>query len=329
MKHLQSKPVQYVLLGLVFSVIPYIIPIPQSTMTILNTVVIYAMIALGFNILLGYAGQISLGHAAFMGLGAYLSAYLTGKLALPFLLSLLLSGLIPMLIGIMLGLIALRLEGHYLAIATLGFGVAVQQIFVEWLAFTNGYSGVRAKYPSIFGFEFRSRESFFVLAIAVLVLLCIFAYNLLKAKTGRAILAMRDSVSAAQAMGINIYKYKLVAFALSAFYAGIAGSMYMHLIRFTEPTQWGIGLSLNLLAMVVIGGLASIGGSIVGSVFLVLAPEIIKEVPGLADIKNLSYILTGATMVLAIMFFPHGLARLGMQWRSYLSKRKKNAAVNI
>lgn len=329
MKYLKMKPIQYIVVGAIIAVIPFLFHIPQATMTILNTVVIYSMIALGFNILLGYAGQISLGHAAFMGLGAYVSAYLTTKLALPFLLSLLISGIVPMIIGVLLGLIALRLEGHYLGIATLGFGVAAQQIFVEWVGFTNGYSGVRAKYPAIFGYQFKSREAFFVLAIAVLVILCIFAYNLLKAKTGRAILAMRDSASAAQAMGVYIYKYKLIAFALSAFYAGIAGSMYIHLIRFTEPSTWGVTLSLNLLAIVVIGGMASIGGSILGAIFIGLSPEVIKAIPALSEIMNLSYILNGVTMILAIMFFPLGFVRLPVQWKLYRAKRKKNKALKL
>lgn len=320
---LKNKPLLYILGGVIAILAPYIFDLGRSTMTMLTMVIVYSIIALGFNILLGYAGQISLGHAAFMGLGAYVSANLTGQYELSFLSSLVLSGLIPMFIGLFLGLVALRLEGHYLAIATLGFGVAVQQVFKEWINFTNGFSGISAKYPEILGFSFREREDFFALAVVIFLILILFAYNLLRSKTGRALIAMRDSEHAAQAMGVSLFKYKLIAFALSAFYAGIAGSLYVHLIRYTEPTQWGIELSLNLLAMVVIGGLASIPGSIIGAAFIVLVPELIKEVEFLQGIKNVSFIFTGLAMILVIMFFPHGLARIGAQIKVSLFNQKK------
>lgn len=328
MKILRNKPLQYIIIGLIVAFAPLAIEFKKSTMTLLNTVVIYSIVALGFNVLLGYGGQISLGHAAFMGLGAYMSAYITMQMKLPFLIALAISGIIPMLIGLLLGLVALRLEGHYLAIATLGFGVAIQQIFKEWIPFTNGYSGMNAKYPVIFGIDFRSRESFFFLAVMILVLLSIFAHNLLRSKTGRALIAMRDSEHAAQAMGISLFKYKLVAFAMSAFYAGIAGSLYMHLIRFTEPNQWGVELSLNLLAMVVIGGLASISGSILGAAFITLIPEIIKEIPLLENIKNVSSIFTGISLILVIMFFPYGLSRIVAQIKLLISAKKNKNTVD-
>ncbi|OCA87961.1 ABC transporter permease [Bacillus sp. FJAT-27225] len=320
---LKNKPFLYILGGLVVASLPLIMEFERSTMTMMNLIVIYSIVAIGFNILLGYAGQISLGHAAFMGLGAYISAYITANFELPFLLSLLLSGLIPTAIGLILGLAALRLEGHYLAIATLGFGVAIQQVFKEWIPFTNGFSGMRASFPEVFGFALRDREHYFVFVIIILVLLILFAHNLLSSKTGRALIAMRDSESAAQAMGISLFKYKLIAFALSAFYAGIGGSLYVHLIRFTEPNQWGIDLSLNLLAMVVIGGLASIPGSILGAAFIVFIPEFIKDIEALQDIKNVASIFTGAAMILVIMFLPHGIARIGTQLKATFSNKSK------
>jgi branched-chain amino acid transport system permease protein len=307
--------IKYILFGLFVALLPFILSPSKPIMTLLNMVVVYCIIALGFNILLGYAGQISLGHGVFMGLGAYLSVYLTETLQLPFLLGLLAAGIIPMAIGALLGLVALRLEGHYLAIATLGFGVAIQQIFNEWIPFTNGYDGVNASSPVIFGFEISTRQQYFAMAMIILIILCVFAHNMLRSKTGRALIAMRDSEHAAQAMGISLFRYKLIAFAVSAFYAGIAGSLYAHLIRFVEPSAWGIDLSLNLLAMVVIGGLASIGGAIVGASFIALMPEIIKNIPFLGELKNISYVFTGVLMILIIMFFPSGLSRLAVQAR--------------
>lgn len=326
---MKNKPFLYILVGFIFAVIPLLTDMERSTLTMWNMIVIYSIVAIGFNILLGYAGQISLGHAAFMGLGAYVSAYLTSNLELPFLLSLVLSGIIPMLIGLVLGLVALRLEGHYLAIATLGFGVTIQQVFKEWIEFTNGFSGMRAAIPEVFGFALKDREHFLVFAIIICVLLVLFAHNLLTSKTGRALIAIRDSEHAAQAMGVSLLKYKLIAFALSAFYAGIAGSLYVHLIRFTEPNQWGIDLSLNLLAMVVIGGLASIPGSVIGAAFIVFIPEFVKDVQFLQNIKNIASIFTGFALVLVIMFFPHGLARIGAQLKLTFMNRTKQPAKDM
>lgn len=319
-------PVITILIGMTAALLPLILDLPKPFMTLLNTVVVYCIIAMGFNILLGYGGQISLGHAAFMGLGAYVSVFVTVNLELPFLAGLLLAGLIPMAIGALLGLVALRLEGHYLAIATLGFGVAVQQVFKEWIAFTNGYSGVRAPYPELFGLVIKSREHYFVMAMIILILLSLFAYNMLKTKTGRALIAMRDSEHAAQAMGISLFKYKLIAFSVSAFYAGIAGSLFAHLIRFVEPNMWGMELSLNLLAMIVIGGMASIGGSIVGAAFITLVPEIVKNIPVLEHFKNISSVITGLCMILVILFLPLGLARLDLKLKPMLRKQKGGIA---
>lgn len=326
MRKIQNKPLLYILVGLITIILPFIFDFNRSTMTMLNLVAIYSIIALGFNVLLGYAGQISLGHAVFMGIGAYVSANVTASLDIPyisFFVALIISGLITMVIGLLLGLVALRLEGHYLAIATLGFGVAIQQVFKEWISFTNGYSGMRTSYPEIFNFVVESREYYFILTVTVFVLLAIFAYNLLKSKTGRAMIAMRDSEHAAQAMGVNLFKYKLIAFAISAFYAGIAGSLYVHLIRYAGPDEWGIDLSLNLLAMVVIGGMASIGGSVLGAAFIVVVPQLIKEVPILEGITNLPSILTGLSLIIIIMFFPYGLVRIGTQIKQSLLDRSR------
>lgn len=307
MRFLQSKPIQYCLIALFAILSVRVLPIRQSTLTLLNLVAIYSIAAIGYNILLGYAGQLSLGHAAFMGLGAYCAAYIINQLNLPFPIALLISGIIPMLGGLLLGLVALRLEGFYLGIATMGFGLAGQHIFKEWLAFTNGFGGVRVSYATIFGLQFRTRQDYFMLVVIILTILAIFSANILKSKTGRALIAMRDSVPAAQAMGVSLFKQKMIAFALSAFYAGIAGCLFLHLLRYVDPSMWGSGLSMNLLAMVVIGGLASIGGSICGAAYIVFFPEILKSIPIFSDIKNFSYIFSGIFIIVVMVFLPGGV----------------------
>lgn len=311
---IQYKPIQYALIGLLFSIIPlldvYLGFLTRANISMLTRVVIFSIAALGFNILLGYSGQVSLGHAAFMGMGAYISANMMMRFNMPFLLSLLISGLIPMVIGLGLGLVALRLARLYLAIATLGLAVTIQEIFKEWDWFTGGFTGIR-RIPraSIFGFEFTQPQHYLILVTMILVILCIFAHNFLRTKTGRALIAMRDSEHAAQAMGVSLFKYKLTAFAISAFYVGIAGSLYAHFIRFLEPTYWDVVLSLDLLAMVVIGGLASIGGSIFGAAFLQIVPDYIRKIPLFESIPNINMILTGIVLILMITFFPEGLSR--------------------
>ncbi|MDR5659558.1 branched-chain amino acid ABC transporter permease [Serpentinicella sp. ANB-PHB4] len=324
---LKRRPGSYVIVGMIFLLIPIINLInpifAHSTMTLLNRVVIFSIAALGFNILLGYSGQVSLGHGAFMGLGAYISAYLTMRLELPFLLALFLAGVIPMILGIGLGLVALRLERLYLAIATLGLGVTIQHVFLEWTEFTNGHAGLRRiPIPSILGFSFRQREYYLIMSTIILVCLAIFAYNFIHSKTGRALVAMRDSEHASQAMGISLFRYKLIAFSLSTFYVGIAGSLYAHLFRYIEPGTWGAELSLDLLAMVVIGGIASIGGSIVGAAFIQVLPRVMQNVPLLRGISNINFILTGIALILVIIYFPQGIIRQFVKLWNKLTYKK-------
>ncbi len=270
-------------------------------------VIYYGIVALGFNVLLGYGGQISLGHAAFMGLGAYLTAYLAGNYQLNFLPVLLISGLIPMFFGTALGLVALRLERLYLAIATLGLGVTIQQVFQEWTAFTGGFSGVRVPRPEMFGYVFAHSHHYLLLISLILLAVMILSYNFARSRTGRALKAMRDSEYAARSLGINLVKYKLLAFAASSFYVGIAGSLYAYAERFVHPQIWGVELSLDMLAMVVIGGLASIPGSLFGAAFLVLIPQISRTIPLLNRITNINFILTGLAMIFVIKFMPMGI----------------------
>ncbi len=279
----------------------------SRSISLMIRVIYFGIVALGFNFLLGYGGQISLGHAAFMGLGAYLTAYLTNHYALNFILVLFISGFIPMIFGGLLGLVALRLERLYLAIATLGLGVTIQQIFQEWDTFTGGFSGVRVPRPEMFGYVFIHSHHFLLLISVILLVVMLLSYNFARSRTGRALKAMRDSEYAARSLGINLVKYKLLAFAACSFYVGIAGSLYAYAERFVHPQTWGVELSLDMLAMVVIGGLASIPGSMFGAAFLVLIPQISRNVPLLRGITNINFILTGLAMILVIKFMPMGI----------------------
>ena len=315
------KQAQYMLFGVIAILLPIITSAKGSTITLLASIGILSIATLGFNVLLGYSGQISLGHGAFMGVGAYVSAYMVSQLELPFFLALALAAIIPFFVGFILGLIALRLEGHYLAIATLGLAVVIEEIFAEFSEFTGGWSGTKTTYPTIFGYTF-DKLAVYILIIIVLVTLMILTYNFMKSSTGRALVAMKKSEHAAQAMGVSLFKYKLLAFSISTMYAGIAGSLYIHFFRFAEPKLWGIGLSLDLLAAAVIGGLGTIGGAVVGVGFLKILPTFLQTVPVLGDIDGLSFVLTGISIVIFVMFYPKGLINLPVDiYRKFFPKK--------
>lgn len=313
------------------AIIPPLLNLPGSLQYLLDLSIIYAIVAIGLNILMGYAGQISLGHAAFMAVGAYTSAYLTLGLHIPFLIAVAVSGLITGAVGILLGLPALKLEGNYLAIATLGFGVAVTQIFAIWTGFTGGFSGMKPLRPELFAFKFSSYLSYYYIILMAIIILIILTRNIIKTKVGRSLMAMRDSETAAKSMGINISLYKTLAFGLSAFYTGIAGSLYAHLLGFMTPYDYAfsIGMSLNFLAMIVIGGIGTIGGSIIGAVIMTWLPQLTANLP----VKSMPQIIIGAIIIAVIMFYPNGIAYAGLAIKSkfnnlMLKRQKKAAAKN-
>src|SRR4051794_15013509 len=219
---------------------------------------IYAIVAIGLNILMGYAGQISVGHTGFFAIGAYTSAIAMLRFDLPFWVALPLAGLVSGGIGFLLGIPALRLSGFYLAVATLGFGIAVPLVILNSESISGGHMGLNPPRPTAFGFQFASDLSYFYLTFGVLLLLLAVACWLLSTKAGRAWVALRDSETAAQAMGINLSYYKTLAFAVSGFYTGIAGSLNGHLITSIHPEGYTFTQSIQFLTFIVVGGMASI-----------------------------------------------------------------------
>jgi len=275
----------------------------------------HIIIAIGLNLLTGYTGQVSLGHAGFIAIGAYTSALLTLKLNAPFALALPSAGLVSGLFGFLLGLPALRLSGPYLAVATLGFGIAVAQVLVKWEALSGGSLGLHPPRPSFWLLSIDTDTRFYFLTITTMLLMTIAAVNLLKSKIGRAFIAVRDSEIAAQAMGINVSLYKTLAFATSAFYAGIGGSLMGHLVGFINPDSFNVAASIYFLSMIVIGGLGSILGSILGPIFLTGLTHL------LSDIKSLPMVVYGVLLILVVIFEPHGLwgrwRKVRVYWRSW------------
>jgi branched-chain amino acid transport system permease protein len=245
---------------------------------LINLSCIAVVAALGLNLLIGYTGQISLGHAAFIAIGAYTTAILSTKVGLPFWACLLASGGVTAIVGFGLGFPCLRLKGLYLAMATMAFGVVVDFVVITWDKLTEGVRGISVAKVTVFGFPLNSdnRIYYFLLVCAILSILAI--KNLVRTRVGRAFIAIRDRDIAAEVMGVNITAYKVMAFTISSFFAGVAGSMYSYTMGYIHPEHFTLLLSIQYLAMIIVGGLGTILGSIFGAVFIILVPELIKAI---------------------------------------------------
>lgn len=264
---------------------------------------INALIALGLNLLLGYAGQISLGHAAFFGLSAYATAYATARMGLPIPVGMGLGVSLSALVAWLIGMPTLRLRGHYLAMATLGFGIIVHIVMNETVEITGGPSGfVGIPRLALFGYAFDSDRAYYYLTAAVLALAALFSLNLIDSRLGRALRAIHTSERAAQTAGVDIAGYKLFVFVLSAAFAGVAGVLYAHFLSFVAPSSFGFHFSVQLVVMVVLGGMASVWGAMAGAFFLTALPEALR---GFEEVDILIY---GAILVACVMYMPMGMA---------------------
>ena len=237
-------------------------------------VFIYGICGVSLMVLVGYTGLISLGHAAFLGIGAYAHAYLLQH-GVPWAASVAIAVLITTACGVIVGLPALRMTGIYLAIATLAFAVIIQEVFTRWESVTGGFAGMAVDKPIIFGVRFNDEASFYYLCAALLALTILLTKNLLRSPTGRAWIAIRDSEIAAQSMGVHLPLYKSVAFAYSAALMGLAGALFAHKIAYLAPDIFSILFSIQMLLLVIVGGLGSLQGAVFGAIFVALLPPII------------------------------------------------------
>ncbi|MBI5251657.1 MAG: branched-chain amino acid ABC transporter permease [Desulfomonile tiedjei] len=308
-------------------VCPYFLS--QYQLGILNEISIAVIGALGLNLLIGYTGQISLGHGAFVAIGAYTTALTSAYWGLPFVVTLPLSGVMAALLGMIVGVPALRLKGLYLALGTLAFGFIVEYVLFHW-DLIQGDMGMAVKRISIGGYEIRTeRDHFYCLtAFAVLATLC--SKNIIRSKIGRSFIAIRDRDIAAEAMGIPLAKYKVMAFGVSSFYAGIAGGLLAHYQKWIVPGSFDLSLSVTYIAMIVLGGLGTILGSVLGAVLITSIPhgivyttDLVKDTyPVLGSlIVDLKVGIFGLIVVLALLFEPQGLAgiyrRVKLYWKTW------------
>ncbi len=275
---------------------------------------IYTIVGMGFSILLGYAGLASLGTAGFIGLGSYIAGNMLKLIPvpIPYLLVLVVIIIVGIILGGIVGFISLRIEGMYLAIITLGLSEIMLELFKTPNQFTGGASGLKSvPWVKLGMFYEMDREKMFFLILAILFIVIVITLNIINSPTGRAMLAMKNSSSAAQAMGISILKYRLLAFVLATIYAMIGGALYVTYLRASSTSSWTLSLSLNILAAVIIGGSRSIWGVILGTfVIFGLDLAVLKNIPFFNAYPGSSAIFSGVLIVLIVMFYPGGLVRL-------------------
>jgi branched-chain amino acid transport system permease protein len=290
---------------------------------IINNIGIAAIAAIGLNLLIGYTGQISLGHGAFFGVGAYTAAILATSQGVPFWLSVLAGGFVTALVGMVFGIPSARLKHLYLLIATLAGQFIIQYLFVQWESLTRGPEGIILPRATLFGMDIKGDRSFFYVVFVCFVVMTWMAVNIVRTRYGRAFIAIRDNDRAAEGMGIPLFRYKLLAFAISSFYAGFAGALWAHYIGSITPEPFTLSLSIEYIAMIIIGGLGNIPGSVFGAVFIMALNEILSAATtffmnlsaftGVAlTIAPLREFVFGLAIVLFIIFEPRGLAEV---WR--------------
>ena len=306
---------------LLFGVIPFISS--PFILYVLNTIGIYAIAAIGLNLLIGYTGQISLGHSAFFGVGAYTGAILATKASFPFWAAVPAAGLVTAGVGMIFGIPSVRLKHLYLTIATLAGQFIIEYVMVQWESLTGGAAGISVLGASLFGLDLGNDRTFYYVVFVCFVVMTWIAVNLVRTRYGRAFIAIRDNDRAAEGMGIPMFLYKLLSFAISSFYAGFAGALYAFYMISITPEPFNLWLSIEFIAMIIIGGLGSIHGSVFGAIFIVTLSEVLSlatqflmnvgtSIGAAITIAPLREFVFGLAIVLFIIFEPKGLAEV---WR--------------
>ncbi|OPY86645.1 MAG: leucine/isoleucine/valine transporter permease subunit [Syntrophaceae bacterium PtaU1.Bin231] len=291
----------------------------QYVLFLVNMTAIGVIGAVGLNILTGYTGMISMGQAAFMGVGAYTVAILgTQASALPVAFNLLAAGFISMIVGIVAGMPSLRLKGFYLAMATLAAQFLLEYLFKNWEGLTKGVAGISVAPPIIFGVHMNDDRLFYFIAVPLAVIAVIATKNLFRTNVGRSFIAIRDRDIAAGLMGINVLKYRLLSFAISSFFAGLAGGLWCYYMTIINPEAFQLATSIDYIAMIIIGGMGTILGSVYGAIFVTLLPEVIQRTMELLQpflqtdytFAAFKQIVFGFFIALFLIYEPRGLAEI-------------------
>ncbi len=295
--------------------------------TLLIFICIFVINTLGLNILLGFAGQISLGQSAFMGVGAYTSAILTAKAGVPFILALPLSGIASGVIGLVFGIPSVRVKGFYLALVTLGAQFILMYV-IDHLDITGGTNGMTCPFASIGPLVLDTPAKIYWLTMTITIVMTILAYNLTRTRVGRAFIAVRDNDIAAEVLGVDVVSYKLLAFFVGCFYAGVAGSLWAHFLTSLHPDQFPLSNSILYLGAVIIGGIGTWFGAVAGAVVIRGFDEIIRiAIPALANVfptlganiaPAVGPMVYGLVIMLFMIFEPHGLAHVWERIKSFI-----------
>jgi branched-chain amino acid transport system permease protein len=304
-----NKKIVYPILAVLILGLPYI----SSSQYILRIVImigVYTILSLSLGLVTGYAGQVSLGHAAFYAIGAYVSALVSIKFGLNFFISAPIAAITTAICGLLLGLPTLRLSGTYLAITTLGFCEVVRMVLLNWEKVTNGPLGIsKIPKPSFFGIDLTiSNHGLYYLMLSFLALTTVSMIAIVRSKMGRALMAIREDEMAATMMGIKTTGYKVIAFVISAFFSGLAGAFYAHMIRFIDPNTFTFDTSIMILSSVILGGMGTIGGMFLGSSLLVSFPEFLRF------LQEYRFVVYGVVLVVMMRYRPQGI--LGGQKKS-------------
>ena len=311
-----------------FGMFVIVFPFLASTywISLANQIAIATVGAIGLNILVGYTGQISLGQGAFMAVGAYASALATIHWGFPFWISIPLASLVAAAVGVFFGLPSLRLKGLYLAIATLAAQQIVEWIVTHWRALTGGTEALVVPAPRLFGVRVNTDFGFYWIAVIAAAATALFTANLFRSRTGRAFLAIRDQDVAASASGVNIFRYKLTAFAVSSFFVGMSGALIAHYRTIVTWERFTLEVSILYLAMIIIGGLGTVVGSFLGATVMTLLPSLIATLgrslqsttPRVAELLPAAQeAVFGLVVLLVLIFEPKGLAKIWSNIKTY------------
>lgn len=304
-----GQKLSYGALLLLLCAAPFVLP--RFYVGELTYLFIFCLASLGLMVLTGYTGLVSLGHAAFVGIGAYTHAWLLGH-GVPLFISLALAATASGIVGVVIGVPAIRISGLYLAIVTLAFSVLVEHAMGRWVSVTGGFSGLSVPVPEVFGVSLGGPKAFYFLCLACLILVLLGLINLTRTRPGRALVGVRDSEAAARSLGIHVAGYKVLAFKLSAAICGLAGGLMAHQTRFLTPEAFGMMLSMQLLLAVVIGGLGSLRGAILGAIVISLLPTAISHLKPLLSARlagqsGLEVFMFGLVLTAFVLFEPKGI----------------------
>jgi branched-chain amino acid transport system permease protein len=295
------RPIGLSLIAVALLALPLYVQSPY-VLRLVNVAAIWAIVVLGLHFILGMTGQISIGHGAFFGIGAYTSALLTVDLGCSFWLALPVSCLMSGLFGVLLGFPAIKIRTHYLALVTIGFQEIFRLVMMNWTSFTHGASGIsRIPAPTFFGLSLSSDLRYYYLVLPILILAVWSAARISGSSVGRAMKAVKEREVAAQSLGINLRSMKVLAFSLGAAYAGIGGSLYAHLATYINPDSFTIGESINALIMLLIGGLGSVAGAVIGAIVITLLPEALRFMQGY------HMLVFSIALVALMIFMPRGI----------------------